>query len=228
MFALLLLGLSGALLSGCRHVNLEPGQESETQSLIFTSMDSHAYSTSDPALSAHLRAINDYRPTSHAQVQQKQKTASTTETQSKSKAYPADNQRLSNEILAALISQDDLKHAHIRVSGYYGNMLIFGEVPNEQAVQLAQNIASSFNKVKTVHTALRVGSNLSRAQRTEDSINNTEVKAEIAKLDIPHAHLQVATNANQVFIVGPLSQNDRTQLQHQLERLPFIDAVYFY
>lgn len=228
MLALFLLSLSGLVLSGCQQLGHEPSQASETQSLVFTSIDSQAYSSNDPNLSAHLRSLNDYRPSTLANKQQVQPAPDRLVEKAKPKVYRPDNQKLSNEILAALISQDDLKHAHIRVTGYQGDMLIFGEVPNEQAVQLAQNIASSFGKVKTVRTALRVGKNLPKTQQTEDSINNTEIKAEIAKLDIAHAHLQVSTNANQVFIVGPLSDADRLKVQDQLERLHFVDAVYFY
>ena len=106
--------------------------------------------------------------------------------------------------------------------------MILVEVPNQDAVELAQNIAASFQGVKTIQTALTIGENLTKSQRSEDSIQNTRVKSEIAKLDIPHSHLQVVTNNNQVFIVGPVDPSDKQQIQHQLESLNSVDAVYFY
>ena len=225
MLAFYLLGFTGLLLSGCSSMHSDNPDEAQS-SMLFASLGGEKYATDNPHLSSHLRAINNYRPEQSASNPTQIVTAEP-KVVSKPKAYPYD-QKLSHEILAALISQDALKHAHIRVSGYYGDILIFGEVPDQQAVALAQNIASSFKQVKNIRTALTVGDNLPAAQRAEDSINNTQVKAEIAKLDIPHSHLQVATNANQVFIVGPLSAEQRQQVKGQLEQLGFIHAVYFF
>ena len=210
---LFLISVSSLLLSGCS---------------TFDAGDPYSYASNNEALSVHLKSLNNHTPTSYAKPMASAASMTQTAQKEKPKSYPYDDQKLSHEVLAALISQDGLKNSHIRVSGYYGDILILGEVPNQEAVELAQNIASSFQDVKSIQTALTIGENLPKSQRSEDSIKNTRVKSEIAKLDIPHSHLQVVTNNNQVFIVGPLNPADKQQIQYQLESLTYIDAVYFY
>lgn len=171
---------------------------------------------SDPAISAHLRTVNQYAPVN-------QKPTSPT-----ARSYKYDNQKLSHEVLAALISQDTLKSAHIQVAGFHGDLLILGEVPDESSIQLAQNIASSFQDVKNLQTDLTVGKNLNIRQRAADSASNTQVKSEIANLGIPHSHLQILTNNNKVYIVGPVSKSDQLVIEQNLLALTNIDNVYFY
>ena len=171
---------------------------------------------SDPAISAHLRTVNQ-----HAPVNQKP-------TSPTARSYKYDNQKLSHEVLAALISQDTLKSAHIQVAGFHGDLLILGEVPDESSIQLAQNIASSFQDVKNLQTDLTVGKNLNIRQRAADSASNTQVKSEIANLGIPHSHLQILTNNNKVYIVGPVSKSDQLVIEQNLLALTNIDNVYFY
>jgi osmotically-inducible protein OsmY len=173
---------------------------------------------SDPAISAHLRTVNQ-----NAATPLNQKPVSPT-----AKSYRYDNQKLSHEVLAALLSQDALKSAHIQVAGYHGDLLILGEVPNESSVQLAQNIASSFQDVKNLQTDLTVGKNLNIRQRAADSASNTQVKTEIANLGIPHSHLQILTNNNKVYIIGPVSNSDQLVIEQNLLALTNVDNVYFY
>ena len=191
-------------------------------------MNSSSYGANNEALSVHLQYLNEHNTQSYTKPSITAGSSMQTAQEKKPESYPYDDQKLSHEVLAALISQDGLKSSHIRVSGYYGDILILGEVPNQDAVELAQNIAASFQGVKTIQTALTIGENLTKSQRSEDSIKNTRVKSEIAKLDIPHSHLQVVTNNNQVFIVGPVDPSDKQQIQYQLESLNSVDAVYFY
>ena len=172
---------------------------------------------SDPAISAHLRTVNQYATAPEAQ---KPKLSS-------SRSYKYDNQKLSHEVLAALLSQDALKSAHIQVAGFHGDLLILGEVPNESSVQLAQNIAASFQGVKNLQTDLTIGKNLDIRQRAADSASNTQVKSEIANLGIPHSHLQILTNNNKVYIIGPVSKSDQLVIEQNLLALTNVDHVYF-
>lgn len=204
-----LLPLSLLLLTGCQMFDNKP-----------------TYSANNAALTQHLQNVNARNGIQSAKLQTHD---TTTDTKTKKKAhYAYDDQKLSHEVLAALISQDELKNAHIRVAGYYGDILILGEVPSQHAVELAQNIAASFQDVKSIKTALTIGDNIPAGLRAEDSLTNTTVKNEIAKLDVQHSHLQVVTNGRKTFIVGPLNIDDQNTIKQHLGSLDVIDAVYFY
>ena len=181
------------------------------------------YIGDDSAMSDHLRAVNAHSKMTHtAQVSPSSRPVV-------SRAdYKYDDQKLSHEVLAALLSQDELKKSHIRVAGYHGDLLILGEVPSESSIILAQNIAASFDTVKSIQTDLVDGDNLPAGQRAADSLATTLVKTEIAKLDVPHAHLHIVTNNNKVYVVGPLSDKDKSQVQDQIMTMTNVDGVYFY
>ena len=174
------------------------------------------YIDDDEAMSERLRAMNADRiaPTQQAHLSQG--------------TYRYDNQKLSHEVLSALLSQDTLRTAHLQVAGYHGDLLILGEVPDEDSVLLAQNIAASFDRVKHIRTDLVVGKNLATEQRAQDSLANTQVKAAIAQTGVPHAHLHIITNNKKVYIVGPVSTKDKAVLERELLLLSHIQQVYFY
>lgn len=204
-----LLSLSVFLLTGCQMMDSKP-----------------SYAANSDALTQHLQAVNAQRGLQSAKVDHDSQEHRTK--LAKKSHYSYDDQKLSHEVLAALISQDELKNAHIRVAGYHGDILILGEVPSQHSVELAQNIAASFQDVKSIKTALTVGDNIPAVLRAEDSLTNTTVKNEIAKLDVPHSHLQVVTNGRKTFIVGPLNVEDQSVIKQHLDTLDVIDAVYFY
>ena len=176
------------------------------------------------ALSAHLRNINK----NSARLAKTQHTNQAQPIAARKLPLGYDDQKLSHEVLAALLSQDELRKSHIKVASYFGDILILGEVPNQQSIELTQNIAASFEHVKTIKTSLTVGENISQSQRALDSITNTKIKSVIAQLDIEHSHLNIMTNDNKVFVLGQLPKENQELIQKQLSSIPEIQGVYFY
>jgi osmotically-inducible protein OsmY len=171
----------------------------------------------DAAVAAHLRTVQQYANKSSVPVEKKT-----------TRSYRYDNQKLSHEVLAALLSQDALKTAHLQVAGYHGDLLILGEVRDEASIQLALNIASSFENVKNLRTDLTIGKNIDARQRAADSAVNTQVKSEISNLGVPHSHLHILTNNNKVYIIGPVSKRDQLVIEQNLLALTTVNQVYFY
>ena len=182
---------------------------------------SNEYFDNDEALNAHLKSLN-------------KKSARLAENNTHSNALTSnatlkyDDQKLSHEILAALLSQEELRKSHIKVASYFGDILIVGEVSDQKSIELAQNIAASFEQVKTIKTSLTIGENLSQSQRALDSMTNTKIKTAIAQLDISHSHLNITTNDGKIFVLGPLSEDDQNLIQTKLSGIPEIQGVYFY
>jgi osmotically-inducible protein OsmY len=135
---------------------------------------------------------------------------------------------LNHEILSALISQDSLKSAHISVYSSSGNVLVLGEVPDQESAVIARNIIASIDNVQSIQTALTIGPTISRAQRTTDSITTTEVKTAIRKIDIPHKNLQVITHNNRVYIIGLVSYDDQRLITEHLTASGIYNLVLFY
>lgn len=182
----------------------------------------HRYYDDSSTLSAQLHSINS-RPVAVSAIDTMPQ-----HTAHDDRKLRYDDQALSHEILAALISQQELKQAHIKVVSYFGDVLLVGEVPNQESMSLAQNITASFDHVKSIKSSLTVGQNLSQSQQAQDSITNTKIKATIAQLDIGHAHLNITTNNNRVFVLGPLTSEQQLLIQDHLSTVPEVQKVYFY
>ena len=182
------------------------------------------YFENNEALSAHLRSINK-KSARIAKVQQSTQGHSIA---AKNPSLKYDDQKLSHEVLAALLSQEELRKSHIKVASYFGDILILGEVPDQKSIELAQNIAASFEHVKTIKTSLTIGENISQSQRALDSMTNTKIKSAIAQLDIEHSHLNITTNNNTVFVLGQLPKENQELIQKQLSSIPEIQGIYFY
>ncbi|MEC8882852.1 MAG: BON domain-containing protein [Pseudomonadota bacterium] len=178
----------------------------------------------DEALSAHLRSINK----NSARLAKVQQSTQAQSIAANNAPLEYDDQKLSHEVLAALLSQEELRKSHIKVASYFGDILILGEVPDQKSIELAQNIAASFEHVKTIKTSLTIGENISQSQRALDSITNTKIKTAIAQLDIEHSHLNITTNNNMVFVLGQLPKENQDLIQKQLSNIPEIQGVYFY
>ena len=206
---LLIIATASLFLSGCN--NQRP---------------SGVYFEDNEALSAHLRSIN--KNSDRLAIAKAQQSPPAHLIAAKNLPLEYDDQKLSHEVLAALLSQDELRKSHIKVASYFGDILILGEVPDQKSIELAQNIAASFESVKTIKTSLTIGENISQSQRALDSIINTRIKSAIAQLDIEHSHLNIMTNDNKVYVLGQLPLESQALIQQQLGSIPEIQGVYFY
>ncbi len=113
------------------------------------------------------------------------------------------------ELRGASRLREALGGAHINLTSYNRQVLLTGEVPNEQAKQTAEQIISRVDNVKSVVNDLAVMANTSLTQRSNDTLLTGKVKASF--VDDRNLHVnafKVVTERGVVYLMGRVSQRE--------------------
>ena len=100
---------------------------------------------------------------------------------------------------------------HVNATSYNRNVLLTGEVQNEQVRAEIQRLASSVVNVRTVVNELVVGPPSSLSVRSNDSAITTNVKARLVGSGVAPNHVKVLTEANVVFLLGIVTRTEGDQ-----------------
>ncbi len=109
--------------------------------------------------------------------------------------------------------------SHISVAVYNGAALLTGEVPEQEAGELAERVVQSLEGVRVVHNELIVAQVSPLSSRTNDALISTRVKASLLKVDRPGfdpTRVKVTTERGIVYLMG---------LLYPGEAEPVIEAV---
>jgi osmotically-inducible protein OsmY len=108
------------------------------------------------------------------------------------------------ETTAAERIDDQLKSVmHVNVTSYNHNVLISGEVPDEQTKMEIEKIVSSIDKVQVVYNELAVSGASSLVSRSNDALITSNVKLRFVNDDRFNAdHIKVVTENGAVYLMG--------------------------
>ena len=96
-----------------------------------------------------------------------------------------------------------LESAHIVAVSFNGNVLLTGQVPNEDLRARAAQVAASVKNVKSVRNELTVGANSSFAARSADTLITAKVKSKLlTAANIKDSRVKVVTENGVVFLLG--------------------------
>lgn len=99
--------------------------------------------------------------------------------------------------------------AHVNINSYNRQVLLTGEVPNENDKQLAEQIASKVDNVKGIVNELAVMGNTTLAQRSSDTLVTGKVKASIVDAsDLYVGAFKVVTERGTVYLMGRVTQRE--------------------
>ncbi|MFW5431987.1 MAG: BON domain-containing protein [Methylophilaceae bacterium] len=99
--------------------------------------------------------------------------------------------------------------AHVNVTSYNLNVLITGEVPNEEARTEAENIVKSIANVNNITNELVVGPKTSISDRANDTYLTSKVKAKfVAEKDFKANNVKIVTEASVVYLMGIVSTHE--------------------
>ena len=99
--------------------------------------------------------------------------------------------------------------AHVNITSYNRQILLTGEVPNEQAKQQAEQIATRVDAVKGIVNELAVMSNTTLAQRSSDTLVTAKVKASLVDAsDLHVSAFKVVTERGTVYLMGRVTQKE--------------------
>lgn len=99
--------------------------------------------------------------------------------------------------------------SHVNVVSYNGQVLLVGQVPDEQVKQEAGNIASQIRHVRKVHNELDIAGPTSGIVRSNDAYLTTRIKAQmLVDNRIAGGRIKVVTENGVVYLMGLVTQTE--------------------
>ncbi len=101
------------------------------------------------------------------------------------------------------------ERAHINVNSYNGVLLLTGQSPDQQWIDLAEQLVKPIQGVREVQNQIRIGNPISFTTRSRDSWITTRVKSLlIADKQISALNIKVVTESGEVFLMGLVNSNE--------------------
>lgn len=98
---------------------------------------------------------------------------------------------------------------HVNVTPYNRVILLTGEAPDEATRQAVEAIVRDIANVRGIVNEIRVAPASSLAERANDSLITTRVKARFADADKFHpVHVKVVTEAGVVYLLGMVTERE--------------------
>jgi osmotically-inducible protein OsmY len=98
---------------------------------------------------------------------------------------------------------------HVNINSYNRQVLLTGEVPNEQAKQTAEQVVSRVDNVKSIVNDLAVMSSTTLAQRSSDTLITGKVKASLVDdRNLYVGAFKVVTERGVVYLMGRVTQRE--------------------
>jgi len=99
--------------------------------------------------------------------------------------------------------------AHVNVTSYNRQVLLTGEVPNDQARQQVEQIAGRVENVRAIVNELGVMANTSLAQRSNDVLVTGKVRASLVDAkDLFAGAYKVVTERGVTYLMGRVTQRE--------------------
>ncbi len=114
------------------------------------------------------------------------------------------------ELRAASRIRDNLgDRVHVNVNSYNRRVLITGEVPSAQDMQLVEQVVSRVDNVQSVVNELAVLGNATLTQRSSDSLVTGKVKAGLVDAkDLYSNAFKVVTERGTTYLMGRVTQRE--------------------
>ncbi|WP_306523685.1 division/outer membrane stress-associated lipid-binding lipoprotein [Rheinheimera sp.] len=101
------------------------------------------------------------------------------------------------------------ERAHINVNSYNGILLLTGQAPSQDLVDLAASLVQPIQGVKDVQNQIRVGNPISFTTRSRDSWITTRVKSMlVGDKEVSALNIKVVTENGEVFLMGLVSSTE--------------------
>jgi osmotically-inducible protein OsmY len=116
--------------------------------------------------------------------------------------------------------------AHVNITSYNRQVLLTGEVPNEQAKQTAEQVVAKVDNVKGVVNELTVMMNTSLAQRSNDTFITGKVKATLVDdRNLYVGAFKVVTERGTVYLMGRVTQREADEATRLTRNISGVQKV---
>ena len=100
-------------------------------------------------------------------------------------------------------------NAHINITGYNRQVLLTGEVPNDQQRLQAEQLVSKLPNVRSIVNELAVGPASTMGERSSDAVITARVKAAMVDSEDVFANVyKVVTERGTVYLMGRVTQRE--------------------
>jgi len=101
------------------------------------------------------------------------------------------------------------KASHVVVASYNGVVLLAGQTPRAELKELAEQAASSVQRVKRVHNELQILQPSSALARSNDSWLTTKIKTQmLTDASVPGSRIKVITENGIVYLLGLVTRQE--------------------
>ena len=101
------------------------------------------------------------------------------------------------------------QNSHVVVASYNGVVLLAGQTPRNEQKQMAEQGASSVQRVKRVHNELQVLQPSSALARSHDTWLTTKIKTQmLADNSVPGSRIKVITENGIVYLLGLVTRQE--------------------
>jgi len=126
----------------------------------------------------------------------------------------------------AKASPDLDEGSHIVVTSFNGIVLLAGQTPRADLKALAEQAASSVQRVKKVNNELQVIAPSSLLARNNDAWLTTKIKTEMLTDDtIPGSRIKVVTENGIVYLLGLVTQQEATRATNLVQGVSGVQKI---
>lgn len=101
------------------------------------------------------------------------------------------------------------EEAHVNITSFKGNVLLTGEVPDENAKTKAGDMILAIENVRSLTNELTIGPKTSISSRTNDAYLTSKVKAQfVSENRFPANYVKVVTENGIVYLLGLVTQKE--------------------
>lgn len=119
-----------------------------------------------------------------------------------------------------------LAQSHINVKSFNGQVLLTGQVPNENVRQEAEQIVGQTREVKRIHNELEIAGPSSTIVRSNDIYLTSRVKLKLlSDKSIEGLRVKVVTENGIVYLMGLVSQREADQAVAIVREVPGVQRI---
>ncbi len=102
-----------------------------------------------------------------------------------------------------------LAQSHVNVTSFNGQVLLSGQVANQNVSSEAENVAAGIREVRKIHNELEIAGPTSAIVRTNDVYLTSRVKLQLlTDSNVPGSRIKVVTENGVVYLMGLVSRNE--------------------
>lgn len=137
-----------------------------------------------------------------------------------------DDQTIEMKTNAKIGNDEQLDASRVVAISYDTNVLLVGQVPNQQLKRHAEAVISDTNGVNKIFNQLRIGSKASAAVRAGDSWITSKIKLKFANnKQVDATNIKVVTENAEVFLMGHVSQQEADEAVNVARNVDGVERV---